>query len=157
MNEHILRLYESPVDSKLFEKTQLGDLPMLVLGFYINNLYDHERIKFKQHIDYISISHQCLNDKALLKGICIKPNKTGKQFLTELNTFPNTDTFEKYNISCSDNYMYHRNGLYIIDTNCINIVSDYNIDPRQMLHPNTELPWFSNFADLKLFCLTNII
>jgi hypothetical protein len=156
-NEDIIRLHQTTPDQDNFQQLNTCDLPVLVLGFFINNLYDYKRSTFKRGINYINISHKCLDDTVLIKGVVIEPNKIGKLFLNEVDTFPKPATFEKFSLTCNNNYMYHRNGLYIIDMNCINTISDYNIDPRKMLDINKDFPWFSYFIDFKLFCLTNII
>ena len=138
-----------------FTQLDICDLPVLILGVFINNLYDHKRSIFKRNIRYTCVSHSCEGENILIKGAVLKPNRTGKTFLAEINTFPQPSTFKKYNLTCNDNFKYNRNGLHIIDMNCINIVSDYNIDPRQLLDVNDDLPWFSYFIDIKLFCLTS--
>lgn len=152
----IIHLYNTSVDISKFIKSDISDLPLLVLGSFINNLYDFERVKFKTHIENVNICHSCGHDKIFIKGVVLKPNITGKKFLTEVNTFPSSTTFEKYGLTSNNNYIYNRNGLYIIDLDCINTITDYNLDSN-ILDVNDDLPWFSNFIDLKAFCLTSIV
>lgn len=155
-HSNIISLYNTSVDPSNFIRLETDDLPLIVLGSFINNQYDFDRVQFKKSIKHINICHACGVDKIYIKGVILTPNDAGCSFLTEVNTFPNSSTFEKYNLTSNNNYIYNRNGLYVIDLDCINTITDYNLDSN-ILAINDDLPWFSNFIDLKAFCLTSIV
>ena len=47
-HSNIISLYNTSVDPSNFIRLETDDLPLIVLGSFINNQYDFDRVQFKK-------------------------------------------------------------------------------------------------------------
>lgn len=161
-----------PLVLEKFNIIQPSEYPYCLLGFQLKNSYDQERllVKSKYKIkDVIHLLPTAITTPACFRGmkLNIKPefsvliNQIGK-FNTSLKS---EDSFlldyksllNKYNLTCNDCWGYLKKGVYPIDGNCLNTLSDTKWT-LEMLYNDafvSNVPFFQSFSSFTIFILCN--
>ena len=162
-------LIDEPIDTSSFTVPVKEEYPMLVLGVFIKNEYDNQRIQINEKFNPINILHYSKDKEsvALFKGVKLKANKTmlnlfNSILLQEKNNI-NLKVYQnlinQYNLACKETYAIFLPGTYPIDFNNLKSICDdsFNNDKKifqHLLNIDEKIFDFQKFASLKLFILT---
>ena len=147
------------------------DYPFCLLGFQLKNSYDQVRLQLKSKYkinDYIHLLPDSDATPSFFRGMMIKPKSNFRALLTQLETFNTALTelpvqryqsiLSEYNLTCNNCYAYLQKGIYPIDGECINKISDNYIDIVDLYtnaFNNKNVPTFQSCAYFTIFILDN--
>ena len=143
--------------------------PLLMLGFLMKTLYDHERIKIKPEYKPIRVKHLSQhfdksNEWSCIYGLDIPVEANIKHLYHTLITLPKPDAqmykdiLSMHDFSCNDNFLLMRKNMIVLDVKCLSDAAKntkFNTFHalREMLVSQPKYPWYSNWMDFKLFLL----
>ena len=154
---------DAPPDRTLYKSLQQHGRDMLLLGTIIDNVYDHERIQINPIYKPIRI----YNNDTYFYGVQLEINP---HFLRVMNRITSTpmhhadrariyrERLKLYDLTCDECWGHLKKNIFPFDLSNIEKVSinthymmtDHNV----VLTNNEQLPWFSQYEQLKIYLLT---
>ena len=163
MQSRFSEMYESPPDHLLYTPTsQYGEI-ILLLGTPINTAYDHARIQLRECYEPIRVR---TNDRCFY-GIKLQPNDRFKDIVRRIISVPldrtnsvdmYRDRLRLYCLTCEECWRQLDENIFPLDASNIEelaINRPYMMKDRHLLvTDNQEMPWFSQYTQLKLYILS---
>lgn len=165
---------QRPVNTKSFEVIKDDDYPVCLLGVEIKNEYDQQRFVFNKKLsssskDIIHFIHYPNTETKFFRGIILKPsfNITSlvkeiikhKQIYTDnITPVMYRDILLKYNLTCDNAISHLCEGIYPIDSECLDKVSTekYSLtEIYEMLFDNKKIPFYQSVGYLTIYILDN--
>lgn len=157
--EHI----DAPPDRKLYTPFRQYNKNLLLLGTIIDNVYDHERIQINPVHKPIRIQHK----DNFFYGVELEINPHFDRIMNRITSLPmhHTDRsriyrerLKLYDLSCDQCWCHLEENIFPIDPSNIDKVSINTqcmmTDKNIVLTDNEQLPWYSQYEQLKIFLLT---
>ena len=166
--ESPVSLIDRQIDSSLYTPYSDIELPKVILGFVIKNVYDQERLRIKSILQPKNILHHYGDDGRHVPihfhGIELTPSGKVTHLCSVIhNAQPiNIQSYKnilKYNnLTCSGCSGYMKDGVYPIDIRCLSSLSTNRFKSnylylRSLLDTNDSLPWFSSWSNFNIFML----
>lgn len=145
--------------------------PFCLLGFQLKNAYDQSRLQFKKDYNIVDYVHFLPDSNAtplFFRGLSVKPNQSinnlFKQLelftvsLAELPTKKYEHVLSEYRLTCKDCYGSLQKGVYPIDGECINLITDDNIDLHDLYtnaFDTNNVPLFQACSYFTIYILSN--
>jgi hypothetical protein len=147
------------------------DYPFCLLGFQLKNSYDQVRLQLKTKYkinDYMHLLPDSDATPSFFRGMAITPKGNLRNLFIQLGNL-NTSFSElpvkhyqhilsEYNLTCNNCYAHLQRGVYPIDGECINELSDSYIDIVDLYtnaFNNKNVPAFQSCAYFTIFVLNN--
>ena len=161
---------EEPINIDGFSYVNDYDYPYCMLGFQIKNFYDQKRLRISNKFISKDIIHFVPNETVLPKffrgmRINIKPKYAPliKQ-IDSLGINRNTVSVEyyknilnEYNLKCDNCFAYLCKGVYPIDSEYLNIISDSKININNLYNEvlDTNSLGFQSYGYFVIYILSN--
>lgn len=168
MIDTITRLFDQPVTKNKYRLMKSTELPRLIMGFVMKNKYDERRLRIKNMLRPISVSHEYRDDDKMSKvhihGVELDAQAVVSHLCETIHrakpiTTQSYMNILKYNrLSCNNCSQHLRDGVYPMDITCLPRLSknrhrsDY-LYLRSMLEHDEDLPWFSSWTEFNIFML----
>lgn len=157
--EHI-GCYKSPPDETLYTPTtQLHTINTLLAGVRIDNMYDHDRLLLDCRYNPIRLRM----DDRFFYGVVLKPNARFNEIVNNITSTPLSqdnsvsiyrDRLKLYGLSCDESWAHLEPNIFPIDLSNIHKLSiNTPCMNRALITDDTTRPWFSQYAQLKLYIL----
>ena len=145
--------------------------PFCLLGFQLKNAYDQLRLQFKAKYNITDYIHFLPDSEAtplFFRGINIRPNQKVSSLFKQLELF-NVSLSElpikkykhvlsEYRLTCEDCFGSLQKGVYPIDGECINLITDNIVDLND-LYANAfntkDVPLFQACGYFTIYILSN--
>ena len=145
--------------------------PFCILGFQLKNAYDKLRLRFKKQYDILDYVHFLPDSDAtplFFRGINVRPTQAINTLFRQLEAF-NTSLTElplkkyehvlsEYRLTCKDCYGSLQRGVYPVDGECINLITENHVDLND-LYANAfdteNVPLFQSCGYFTIFILSN--
>lgn len=147
------------------------DYPFCILGFQLKNAYDQSRLKFKECyklIDYVHFLPNSAATPTFFRGISFIPTQTVSSLFKQLEVFNLSLTdlsikkyehvLSEYRLTCKGCYGSLQKGIYPIDGECINLLSQTPIDLNDLYcnaFDTDSVPLFQSYGYFTVFILNN--
>ena len=165
-----VNLCEQPLDVEEFSYLSDTDYPLCMLGFQIKNLYDQKRLVINKSFNPISVIHFVPNEPLepkFFKGIRIAFKNKYLPLLKQLDALGTDHSIKltknfydnlltKYNLKCDDCYAFLNRGIYPINGEYLNNLTDskINMDDLYSKVLNTE-SGFQSYGYFSIYVLSN--
>lgn len=164
MQSKLPEMSESPPDELLYTPLSNVGETLLLLGVRIDSAYDHARIQLRSCYEPIRVS---VNDKCFY-GIKLKPSQRFDEIVNRIISVPmgrsnSIDMYRNrlqlYGLTCDDCWGHFDRNIFPIDASNIETLAinrPYMMkDQHLLVTDNNEMPWFSQYAQLKLYILSS--
>jgi hypothetical protein len=161
---------DQEIDPSGFALISDDKYPLCLIGFKINDKYDHLRRHlgkdFKSN-DYIHFVHQPDVYPLFFRGVAFNLHPSFKNLindLNELNTGLNytvdryKQILKKYDLHCNNCAAHIAPGVHPIDGECITLLSKEHISVTKMyenIFSSEDIPYFQSVGYITIFILSN--
>jgi hypothetical protein len=159
-----------PLTLEHFSFIKKEEYPYCLIGFYLKNSYDQERIRVKakyKACDVIHVQPTSQISASCFRGVKLKHKQRFNSLIaalgeynTSLNTKVPVDAYKKllgdYGLTCDECYLYLKKGIYPIDGKCLQDFSDYKYSLEELYADAfniTNIPYFQSFSSFTIFIL----
>ena len=160
-------LAEQPLDIDSFSYLDDKDYPLFLLGFQLKNLYDQKRLIIKKEYNPIDVIHFVPGESIMPKffrGIKINFNSRFNYFVNKLEALSTSSTekidnkyytelLNEYGLSCNNCFAYLRKGVYPIDSEHLDLISDTKLKQKDLYTNMLDVSSVSGFQALGYFVI----
>ena len=162
-----IHLIDEPVTTKDYKIFDINKLPKVFLGIRVKNKFDEQRLQIKSKYNPILLSHFKTGrdlEPIYMYGTVIKHAGAYASLLQKLNDGSVSDTstyksvLSQYNLSCDTCYRYLSDGIYPVDVNHLDSISNTNMSREmstgfQCMVKKSNHPWYANLLNFNIFIL----
>jgi len=156
-------MFESPPDELLYTQISRTDSPLLLLGVRISTEYDHARLQIRNCYEpqRVKTNNRCFY------GIKLQPSSRFREIVNRIISVPTNrensidmyrNRLRLYGLTCEDCWRHFDRNIFPLDASNIEILAinrQYMKDRHLLVTDNNEMPWFSQYAQLKLYILSS--
>ena len=160
-------LAEQPLDIDSFSYLNDKDYPLFLLGFQLKNLYDQKRLIIKKEYNPIDVIHFVPGESIMPKffrGVKINLNSRFNYFVNKLEALSTSSTekidnkyytelLNEYGLSCNNCFAYLRKGVYPIDSEHMDLISDTKLKQKDLYTNMLDVSSVSGFQALGYFVI----
>ena len=146
MNVLDVNLADEPIDIDSFSYISDEEYPVALLGFQIKNLYDQKRLNINKDFNPTNIIHFIPGETVMPKffrGIKLQLNSKFNYLVAKLEALGTLSTQEidkkfyvellnEYNLSCNNCFAYLRKGIYPIDSEHLNLITNLKLSQKDL-------------------------
>lgn len=162
---------DEPIDPSKFNVIDDAQYPFCLLGFQIRNSYDQLRCtisKKNNPVDVVHFLHYPEFQPIFFRGMHLTVKQPIKELVNKVRSQLNTSyggiDIQTYNeiltdagkLTCSSCYSVLRPGVYPIDSECLQEVTDLDIDVQGLYHDifqNKNVPYFQAISYFTIYIL----
>lgn len=164
-----------PITTSRFKAYNISELPKIILGIQVKNKYDEDRLSIKPEYLPVHIAHFHMSkgfEPVYFYGIEINPKKSVQLFLDDLKdknffsrrmnrestTTEYKELLSKYNLTCDESFGYLADGIFPIDSNKLDHISDTSYRKEiesgfELFVNGNEYPWYINVRNFNIFVI----
>jgi hypothetical protein len=161
-----------PLDPSGFDIITEQEYPVCLLGFQLRDSYDQLRLKIDKKYsprDVVHFSHYPdltplffrgipLNSFPVIKKLVLDLTQYQFQLMNVIQNAPYRSILEKYDLTCQNCFSLLRSGVYPIDGECLEKITDTKIDVTELyenIYKSKKIPYFQAIGYFTLFVLDN--
>jgi hypothetical protein len=164
MQSKYSEMFESPPDELLYTPISRLGRTLLLLGARIDTEYDHARLEIRDCYEPIRVS----TNSRYFYGIKLQPSSRFKDIVDRIISVPTgrdnsidmyRNRLQLYGLTCEDCWGHFDRNIFPLDASNIETLAinrPYMMKEQHLVvTDNNQMPWFSQYAQLKLYILSS--